>query len=95
MAWVRSLPRTRSGTARPFPRPATGRFPEADLLRWLFETAVRRCMADGLVGGEGFAVDASLIVADAIPTELGKLLLPKSVKSAILVSKLLESRGCW
>jgi hypothetical protein len=26
---------------------------------------VRRCMAEGLVGGEGFAVDASLIKADA------------------------------
>jgi len=31
----------------------------------LFETVVRRCIAEGLVGGEGFAVDASLIVADA------------------------------
>src|SRR5262249_37094660 len=36
-----------------------------DLLRELFETVVRRCMAEGLVGGEGFAVDASMIVADA------------------------------
>src|ERR1700745_92742 len=36
-----------------------------DLVRELFETVVRRCMAEGLVGGEGFAVDASLIVADA------------------------------
>jgi len=26
---------------------------------------VRRCMDEGLVGGEGFAVDASLIQADA------------------------------
>ncbi len=26
---------------------------------------VRRCMDEGLVGGEGFAVDASLIKADA------------------------------
>jgi len=26
---------------------------------------VRRCMSEGLVGGEGFAVDASLIQADA------------------------------
>jgi hypothetical protein len=31
----------------------------------MFETVVRRCMAEGLVGGEGFAVDASLIEADA------------------------------
>ena len=31
----------------------------------VFETVVRRCMEEGLVGGEGFAVDASLIKADA------------------------------
>jgi len=42
-----------------------GRFRECDLLRELFETVVRRCMTEGLVGGEGFAVDASLIKADA------------------------------
>jgi hypothetical protein len=35
------------------------------LLRKVFETVVRRCMAEGLVGGDGFAVDASLIKADA------------------------------
>ena len=34
-------------------------------LRELFETTVRRCIEEGLVGGEGFAVDASLIRADA------------------------------
>ncbi len=42
-----------------------GRFRDSDLLRRLFETVVRRCMAEGLVGGDGFAVDASLIRADA------------------------------
>src|SRR5271155_3315823 len=42
-----------------------GRFPESDLLRRLFETVVARCMAEGLVGGQAFAVDASMIVADA------------------------------
>lgn len=42
-----------------------GRFREGDLLRRLFEPVVARCMAEGLVGGEAFAVDASLIVADA------------------------------
>jgi transposase len=42
-----------------------GRFRDCDLLRRLFETTVARCMAEGLVGGEGFAVDASLIRADA------------------------------
>jgi transposase len=42
-----------------------GRFRDSDLLRELFESVVRRCMAEGLVGGEGFAVDASIIRADA------------------------------
>jgi transposase len=42
-----------------------GRFRDSDLLRQLFETTVRRCIEEGLVGGEGFAVDASLIKADA------------------------------
>ena len=42
-----------------------GRFRDSDLLRKVFETIVRRCMAEGLVGGDGFAVDASLIRADA------------------------------
>jgi IS5 family transposase len=42
-----------------------GRFRDSDLLRELFETTVRRCMAEGLVGGDGFATDASLIKADA------------------------------
>ena len=42
-----------------------GRFRESDLLREVFETTVRRCIAEGLVGGEAFAVDASMIKADA------------------------------
>jgi transposase len=42
-----------------------GRFRESDLLRKVFEAVVRRCIAEGLVGGDGFAVDASLIKADA------------------------------
>jgi transposase len=42
-----------------------GRFRDSDLLRRLFETVLQRCIAEGLVGGEGFAVDASLIQADA------------------------------
>src|SRR5215211_4421629 len=42
-----------------------GRFRDSDLLRTLFETTVRRCIDEGLVGGEGFAVDASMIKADA------------------------------
>jgi transposase len=42
-----------------------GRFREGDIFRRLFETVLQRCMAEGLVGGEGFAVDASLVKADA------------------------------
>ncbi|UAJ10493.1 transposase [Glacieibacterium megasporae] len=42
-----------------------GRFRDSDLLRHLFENVVQRCLDEGLVGGEGFAVDASLIKADA------------------------------
>jgi len=42
-----------------------GRFRDSDLLRRLFEETVARCIAEGLVGGEGFAVDASMIKADA------------------------------
>ena len=63
-----------------------GRFRESNLLRQLFETVVRRCMAEGLVGGEGFAVDASLIAADAnrqrcVPGEQG--LPPEATSRAI------------
>jgi transposase len=42
-----------------------GRFRESNVLRHLFETVVERCMAEGLVGADGFAVAASLIAADA------------------------------
>ena len=42
-----------------------GRFRESDILRTVFEEVVRRCLASGLIGGEGFAVDASVIEADA------------------------------
>jgi transposase len=42
-----------------------GRFRDSDLLRRLFETTVKRCIDEGLVGGDGFAVDASLIRAEA------------------------------
>ncbi len=42
-----------------------GRFQESDVFRLVFERVVGQCMAAGLVGGEGFAVDASVIEADA------------------------------
>ena len=42
-----------------------GRFREARVLRSVFEDVVRHCMGAGLVGGEGFAIDASVMEADA------------------------------
>src|SRR3954447_3142733 len=42
-----------------------GRFRDSDLLRLVFERVVGLCLAAGLVKGEGFAVDASVIEADA------------------------------
>lgn len=42
-----------------------GRFRESGAFRHLFESVLRRCMTEGLVRGEGFATDASVIKADA------------------------------
>jgi transposase len=42
-----------------------GRFREAEALRFVFEKVLQSCIDAGLVGGEGFAVDASLVRADA------------------------------
>ena len=42
-----------------------GRFRDSDVLRHVFEETVRRCLKEGLIGGEDFVVDASLIKADA------------------------------
>src|SRR5437667_7157771 len=42
-----------------------GRFRESEILRHIFDRVVAACMAAGLVKGEGFAVDASVIEANA------------------------------
>jgi len=42
-----------------------GRFRQSDAFRHVFETVLERCMSEGLVGGEGFAIDASVVKADA------------------------------
>lgn len=42
-----------------------GRFRDSEVLRHVFERVVATCMAAGLVKGEGFAVDASVIEANA------------------------------
>lgn len=46
-----------------------GRFRDSDLLRHVFETVVARCIEEGLVSGQHFAVDASLIAADFVGFE--------------------------
>lgn len=48
-----------------FSRARNERFRDSGILRQVFERIVEACLAAGLVGGEGFAVDASLIAADA------------------------------
>ncbi len=48
-----------------FSRARNERFRQGDVFRLVFERVVEACIAAGLVGGEGFAVDASLIQADA------------------------------
>jgi transposase len=48
-----------------FSRARNERFRDSGIFRNVFERVVGTCIGAGLVGGEGFAVDASLIVADA------------------------------
>jgi transposase len=48
-----------------FSRARNERFGDSGIFRRLFERVVEACITAGLVGGEGFAVDASLIQADA------------------------------
>ena len=48
-----------------FSRARNERFRDSDIFRRVFERVVERCIVAGLVGSEGFAVDASLIVAYA------------------------------
>src|ERR1700728_258100 len=42
-----------------------GRFRQSELRRRVCEMVLQRCIGEGLVGGEAFAIDASLIKADA------------------------------
>lgn len=48
-----------------FSRARNERFRESDIFRRIFERVLETCIGAGLVSGEGFAVDASLIEADA------------------------------
>jgi transposase len=47
-----------------FSRARHERFRESEALRRVFEHVVATCIATGLVGGEAFSIDASLIAAD-------------------------------
>src|SRR5438270_10590297 len=72
-----------------FSRARNERFRDSDIFRRVFEHVVETCIAAGFVGGEGFAVDASLIVADAnkqrsIPgAEWNKERAPKDASRAV------------
>ena len=48
-----------------FLKNSLGRFRDSDLLRLVFERMVGICLAAGMVKGDGFAIDASVIQADA------------------------------
>jgi transposase len=52
-----------------FSRARHERFRQSDALRRVFEDVVAKCIAAGLVGGEGFSIDASLIRADVDKTK--------------------------
>lgn len=47
-----------------FSKARHGRFRESDALRFVFEQVLERCLQEGLIGGEGFAIDASVVKAD-------------------------------
>ncbi len=72
-----------------FSRARNERFHDSSIFRQVFERVVATCIAAGLVGGEGFAVDASLIEADAnksrsIPgEEWNKNIDPKAASRAV------------
>src|SRR5690349_8041306 len=72
-----------------FSRARNERFRDSGIFRCVFERVVEACFAAGLVGGEGFAVDASLIAADAnkqrsIPSsEWSKTRDPESASRAV------------
>jgi transposase len=72
-----------------FSRARNERFRQGAVFRRVFERVVAGCIAAGLVGGEGFAVDASLIEADAnrqrsVPgSEWSKVCDPETVSRAV------------
>src|SRR2546430_11599447 len=69
-----------------FSRARNDRFRDSGIFRSVFERVVNACIRAGLVGGESFAVDSSLIVADAssIPgSEWSKELAAQAASRAV------------
>jgi len=67
-----------------------GRFQQSGMYRSLFEEVVRQCQAAGLVGGGGFAVDGTAILAGvnfdravSSPEELKQMTNPASVSRPV------------
>jgi len=70
-----------------------GRFRDSDLLRKVFETVLARCISEGAVGGEAFAIDASTVRADANRERgaLGKDGVPPDVMHRRAVREYIET----
>src|SRR6185503_7027014 len=82
-----------------FSRARNERFRESDIFRRIFERVVETCIGVGLVGGEGFAVDASLIEADAnrqrsIPGVAWKKQIDPAVASRAVKEYLAHAERC-
>src|SRR5512143_2780330 len=78
-----------------FSRARNERFRDSGIFRSVFERVVGACIKAGLVGGEGFAVDASLIVADAsgkVLTTTGKLV--NDGETLLYLARTRDCRGC-
>jgi transposase len=66
-----------------FSRARDERFREGEVFRRVFERVVEARIAAGLIGSEGFAVDASLIAADCYLSSLSWTIQKRSVRWAV------------
>ena len=64
-SWTARLHRQGSNRLAPVVHERHGRFCDSDIFRQIFEGVVKACMVAGLVKGEGFAIDASVMEAEA------------------------------
>ncbi len=69
-----------------FSKTEHGRFRESDLLRQLFETTVKRCIAERMAGGDGITVDVRKPAGSA--SMRGKT-------ARYLISRAVRSRRIW